>query len=785
VSAVSEADNILPNPGVEEDRNGDGKPDGWKLGQGWSWDRQVAHSGHASLRVSVPGKEEKVTGELRAPRFPAKPGQHWVFEFWAKTKDSGGQWASHMFILQLDEKGEWAAPQIPIPTRKGTNDWFHVRRSFVVAPGTKYVSFYSNIYHSYGTCWYDDLYLAPIAANPKPCRGRARQVGKNLVEWQGMGAEGTVEVRARYTGRPDRIVVSGEVRSSKKKDRALVVEHVLPVDLQGWQWHQDLYHSQKISTEDSYTSFRDFGGRPLARFPICSVTKEQAGLGLAFPMDLPLVVKLECRPQEGLVWHWEVGLSPQTKKFPSSAHFSFDLTRLEAREGLRSAMARYYKLYPQFFVRRMKKDGCWWLGYDPQLEHPEDFGLQFHELNGGPSTWEYDDEHGIGTYKYTEPWGGWIGFRFKNPDNKGLYQAKSYDEAVALLKEALHQPLDLMGIEPHTFGTLPLRTWADIITRCALIGPQGRYYVSFGYGNQNFAVNPDPDLPAPNRWTVSWDYEYQEAQRRAQRAGREIEGVYLDSITPHWAYRENYRQEHWQYADYPLVFSWEDGRVCQVQWAEQMQFMARMADELHRRGKTIIANIFPSAHLWAAPYVDMFGAGEGSTEWYWRDFAWERAMAYRKPISILDYELLRKDVPMEKKVAKMHRLLAWDIFPGGSPFDREHAEAVRELYKRFIPVFQALAQAGWQPLTHARADADALELERWGPSEGRLYLTAHNAGDTPLKALVSLDSAVWKLPAEAEALDLLSGEKLAVRKGRFTLQVEPARTRVLMFQMAR
>ncbi len=779
-AAIAGAKNLLPNPSFEEDADGDGVPDGWSYGKYWAWDRTVAHTGRASLRVSVPGTEDRITGELHAPRYPAKPGEHWVFSFWAKTKNSAGQWQSHMYILQLDENGRWAAPQIPIPTRKGTNDWFSVRRAFVVAPGTKYVSFYANIYQGHGTCWYDDVSLKRIDPAPKPCVGRARRDGDNAVRWRGRSADGTVEIQARYRGTEDRIVVEGTVRARKlDQEHAAVIEHILPIDLRGWQWHHDMYTSQRIDADGQYSNYSDFGGHPMARYPICSVTRGSTGLGLAFPMDLPLVVKLEARAAKGLAWHWEVGLSPLTKKFPSSANFRFDITRTQPAEGMRSAMLRYYSLYPQFFVQRLRIHGCWWLGYDPKLEHPEDFALQFHELDGGPSVWDYDDRHGIGTYKYTEPWGAWIGFRFKNPENKGLYQAKSYDEAVALLKEALRQPPDLMGIEPHTFGTLPLRTWADIITRCAILDADGRYYISFGYGNQNFALNPDPDLPEPNRWTVSWQYEYLEAATRARRAGHEIEGVYLDSVTPWWAARENYRREHWAYADYPLVFSWwNDGRVCQVQWTEQMQFMAKMAKELHKRGKTVIANIFPPAHLWAAPYVDMFGAGEGATERYWRDFPWERAIAYRKPISILDYELLRTNVPQEKKVAKMHRLLACAIFPGGSPFDRKHAEPVRPLYRRFIPIFRALAQAGWHPLRHAVVEPAEIWLERFGPRDGLLYFTLHNPTDKAADASVVLQQA-WSRYANADGHELVTGASVRMRGGRFSVHIPPAQTRVV------
>jgi len=783
-AAFRDRTNALPNPGFEQTAAGDpDRPAAWSLGQYWSWDRQVAHSGKASVRVSVPGEERQITGELTVAHVPARPGQQWVLSFWARTQGSGGDWPSHMYIIQLDEKGEWSAPQISIGTRKGDNDWFPVQHSFVVAQGTRELKVYANIYRGYGTCWYDDVSLTRADPEREPCPGRARKAGDNAIEWTGRTEDGRLELQARYEGEPDRLEVSGTLRATDGAERALVVSHVLPVDLRGWQWHQDMNGSTPIEPSGVYYNSSDFGGRALSRYPICSATSGGAGLGYAFPMDLPLVAKLACEPDRGLLWHWEVGLSPDTAKFPSAAHFAFVITRTEPAEGMRSAMVRYYRLYPAFFEQRLPKHGCWWLGYDANLPDPEDFGLQFHELNGGPGLWEYDKQHGIQIYKYTEPWGAWVCFRFKNPENKGLYQAKSPEEAVALLAEALKQPADLMGIEPHTFGTLSVPTWADVVTRCALRGPRDEYYISFGYNNQNFALNCDPDLPEPNRWTVSWQHEYLEAERRSREAGNEIDGVYLDSICPWWAVRENHRREHWRYADFPLVFSHEDGRVCQLQWTEQMQFMAKMAEELRRRGKTVIANIFPDAHTWAAPYVDMFGCGEGDSSRFWRSFPWERAMALRKPISALDYELAKPDVPMDKKLTAMHRMLAWDVFPGGAPFDREHAEPLRDLYRRFIPLFRTLAEAGWQPLRHATTDAEGLWFERYGPRDGVMYLAVHNATEQPISATVRLDPAVWK-PGPGGARELVAAAAVDLQGTDLRVEVPAAETRLFAVAQA-
>jgi len=66
----------------------------------------------------------------------------------------------------------------------------------------------------------------------------------------------------------------------------------------------------------------------------------------------------------------------------------------------------------------------------------------------------------------------------------------------------------------------------------------------------------------------------------------------------------------------------------------------------------------------------------------------------------------------------------------------------RPLFARYLPVFDALNRAGWEPVTHARADAPQIRVERFGAGKGALLAVA-NTSSEERQAVLTLDRAGW------------------------------------------
>jgi len=74
--------------------------------------------------------------------------------------------------------------------------------------------------------------------------------------------------------------------------------------------------------------------------------------------------------------------------------------------------------------------------------------------------------------------------------------------------------------------------------------------------------------------------------------------------------------------------------------------------------------------------------------------------------------------------------------------DPELLERDRPLWQEYMPVFDALNAAGWEPVPHVRCDPPTLRVERFGTA-GTVYLTVHNPAQEPVVGTLSLERAWW------------------------------------------
>jgi len=175
-------------------------------------------------------------------------------------------------------------------------------------------------------------------------------------------------------------------------DRAVDLDASLPLNLEGWTWWHDINRSEPIKADAAFAEHQ---------YPLIVVTPPDgdSGLCLAVEPSQPFIYELRASA-EGLIVHAPLGLTPEGEgTVKSRAEISFYLFPTTAAWGFRDALARYYKLFPAAFERRALAEGMWLFAF-PNQELPNPSHYAYHE--GGPHGWQYDEEHGIGTYPYTE-----------------------------------------------------------------------------------------------------------------------------------------------------------------------------------------------------------------------------------------------------------------------------------------------------------------------------------------------------------------------------------------------
>ncbi|NOZ21299.1 MAG: hypothetical protein GXP25_09435 [Planctomycetes bacterium] len=162
------------NPSVEADRNRDDLPDGWKPSAFRSparleWDRSVAHSGKASLRISDsanPGAKEwqDRTGRwVLGSRKEVTPGETYTLAVWMKTQDVTGD-ASACIAWFADQK--WLKEDYT-EHLSGTTDWKRVSVSGKAPAGAKWGTIFLCLGDSKGTVWFDDVHMAKGDSFPR------------------------------------------------------------------------------------------------------------------------------------------------------------------------------------------------------------------------------------------------------------------------------------------------------------------------------------------------------------------------------------------------------------------------------------------------------------------------------------------------------------------------------------------------------------------------------------------------------------------------------------------
>ncbi len=267
-----------------------------------------------------------------------------------------------------------------------------------------------------------------------------------------------------------------------------------------------------------------------------------------------------------------------------------------------------------------------------------------------------------------------------------------------------------------------------------------------------------------------------------------LDGIYIDSLEMA-ASTQNFRREHWRYANLPLTFATRSAQVCQLGIFNTVEFARELSTKLHERGEMLMANSTPHRFPWAAAWCDVMGT---ETNWSRREayepnsdttFNYRRAMCYQRPYLLL-LNTVYDDFAPEWVELYMKRSVAYGIFP--SMFSHNAAtdkywerpnlyNRDRPLFEKYIPMCANLNKAGWEPVTHARSDNDAVYVERFGPGEdGAIYLTVFNDSHEARTARITVDAANLGVQAPLAATELVRGQPIELAQHGQEAQVQVA-----------
>lgn len=595
-----------------------------------------------------------------------------------------------------------------------------------------------------------------------------------------------LKIEASLLTRADHIVVEGTVTDTTGKDRAVLLLFALPIDARGWIWGDDIRRQRIIEGRGEFANVTAVGcgtTGTLSLYPLAAIHDDQTGIALGLDMGQAA--------QFRLVYHagtrqffiaYDFGLVADTREFPGAAKFRFVLYRFDPAWGFRAAYQKYTEIFPDDFRVRSQKQGIWMPFTDVStVQGWQDFGFRYHEGNNNV---RWDDEHGVLSFRYTEPMTWWMSMKPDLPrteaealrvrDELASGQAGNAREMAAVSKAAAM--FDETGHPALLFRNEP---WAN---------------------GAVWSLNPNPRLPAsPNAATVYWNPVLRERLYGPNAAGR-LDGEYLDSLEGYVTTDLNFRREHFAATTVPLTFASDTFRPALYKGLAVYEFTRWLSEDVHRLGALMFANGVPYRFSFLCPWLDVMGT---ETDWlsggryrpvsdaqlcYWR------TLAGRKPYLLLmntDYDQFTSEM-VERY---FQQSLFYGMFP--SMFSHNAAENPywqnprwynrdRPLFKKYLPLIKQVAEAGWQSVTAARCDNPRLWVERFGPdAAGTIFLTVHNGGEANQAGNVRPDaSTLGRASHLGIATELVSNRRVEVGESGWPVTVPAGATVVLRVDSA-
>jgi hypothetical protein len=582
-----------------------------------------------------------------------------------------------------------------------------------------------------------------------------------------------LHVESRYGMENGRIRISLKATNLRKDTRYLTLYFALPLQKKAWSWGNDINGSVAIPAG----STRPYEENTV-QYPFATLTTPEAGIALAVPLDQPRNYRLAYNEQTGLFYAaFDVALAPITTSAGKSLN---DVTcdayiyAFDPHWGFRAALQAYYDAFPQWFTKRVKRDGGWDIERirKPGYTHEEILasGCRFAWEQAPDATAVWQHQNGILNTIYISP----------KYMNFGMADLVPSDDAARARLQALAagDEAEWKKIEPlhytQNYAETPyavqhgLKAYHQLLAQACLASgvwtADGKLPLDVGYRDwigdsglsMHISSNVEPAIPH-GRGQLAFDLMDAIARSYHEKIGLAPDGWALDSYV--CDDQLDYRAENFRYASVPLTFA-RDG----LQPVSMIRLtMASWIDELARRSRpqneVIFGNLVGN-FTFSVPQLDIFGS---EASWV-HDPAYLRSMAYHRPVTSLLYT--------PKPDLQIFFDFLYGIYPGRG--------IVQKQYEEVVPVLDQITPAGWEPVTHARADAPRVRVERFGSGD-HCYLVFHNNAPAARAFQVTVDGKA--LGTAAQKATVLfgpqKGQTVAAANGSLPFQLGSRETCVV------
>jgi len=742
------------------------KPDAWRpWRKGFEQKGKLFICDNGSDAVVQRGASQTVELNQSAP----KPI---VAVAWGKAEGVGGSpnndYSLYLDLIYTDGTPLWGQTA---PFKVGSHDW--ERREVLVIPEkpVKTVTMHLLLRRHTGKAWFRDPELrevkapegsclfdgVPVVAKSVPAEGfQVRDVaaGSDFVR---INRE-ALGLRLESTKAQERAATFFDVTLSDTtgKDRAITLVYALSIPIGGWRWLHDPRTSQAAEPgRGEYMNasrFRVGANGRLSRYPFGAIACgwSHRSLGLGIDMACPAFFRVGANSGTGeLFLAYDIGLTPEKP----TARVRFCRFEFHTTWGFRAALAYYYRIFPDYFHCRTPEQGLWMpFAKISQVRGWGDFGFKFKE---GNNETRWDDEHGIVTFRYTEPMTWWMRMPAAMPrtldaalaEAKRLAEEKGDARAKALFTSGFHN-------EASQFPARLLNTpWCNgaVWSINSMPGVRGKF----------------------TDFKNKWGQPVRERLYGPKRVGG-LDGEYIDSSEGYVTDELDFRRDHFAIAQTPLTFSPESHKPAIFRGLVVFEYVRAIARDVHGMGKLMMANGAPTRLCWLAPMLEVMGT---ETNWHrggqWRpmsdaDLLYRRALCKGKPYCFL-MNTRFEEFSHELVERYMKRALAYGMFPGffshnasqGHYFTRPKLyERDRPLFKKYVPLCKLVAEAGWEPITGGRSSDERVYVERFGER----YLTVFN--DSPERRTVTI---TLEREAPGSSRELVSDRPITWHEGKATL----------------
>ncbi|OGV61975.1 MAG: hypothetical protein A3K19_30515 [Lentisphaerae bacterium RIFOXYB12_FULL_65_16] len=684
---------------------------------------------------------------------------------WSRAEGVQGSMNSdyslYLDILYMDGEPLWGQAA---PFSVGTHDW--ERRQVMVVPAkpVKSVSMFLLQRRHSGKAWFRDATLSQVEVpggavmfdavpvQPSTLANPGFLVRDVAAETDFMPSANSEVLGLKLESRESTLngvtFVDVDVRDLSGKDRAVTVIYALPVGPGAVRWLGSPANEADCTGPVEFMEASRFSAGANGRvslYPLAAVACDGKGLALGLDMDRAAYYRIGySHGTRELFIAYDLGLAPEKPQ----AHLRFCSYGFNPAWGFRAALAKYYEIFPCYFQCRTPEQGVWMpFAKISKVTGWEDFGFKFKE---GNDETEWDDQHNIITFRYTEPMTWWM----KMPRD----MPRTLDAAVAEAQRLADEVKTGKASAAPTLFT------------SGMFDEHGRYVAQLldtpWCNGAVWSMNSMPDIAGEaTDFNGKWSPKLREQLYGPNRKG-DLDGEYVDSSEGYVTAELDFRRDHFATTRTPLTFSLDGRKPAIFRGLVAYEYVKAMAQDVHGMGKLMMANSTPSRLCWLAPWLDVMGT---ETNWNhggkWQpmtvpELLFRRAVCGPKPYCFLmntNFDQFSMD--MTEKFMK--RSLAFGMFPGffsadastGHYFSRPDLyDRDRPLFKKYLPLCKRVAEAGWQPVPLARSSDPKVYIERFGDT----YLTVFNDKPEASDVTITREGA-----APAACQELLSGNAVS------------------------